>query len=254
MLGSLISSYPMHFLVYLFRFQDIVIIGSGSIMSVWKDPGFFAVILQQTVLDLWNHEGQVCKFLCLLCLNFSCVWIIKFSSLQSNSIFLGWIEEGRGHLYFYKNLQFFTCTTASILKMLCHVLFALHLCHLPKTISQNDVSLSHCSGPKAQDWGETEDQSLSNSRGKFVPRKKVLELRSRLIKFMEDHIYPMENEFSKLANSTLRWTVHPEEEKLKELAKKEGLWNLWVPVCILVLPQSLVMFSKFLIFMFLYIM
>lgn len=85
------------------------------------------------------------------------------------------------------------------------------------------------SGPKAQDWGETEDQSLSNSRGKFVPRKKVLELRSRLIKFMEDHIYPMENEFSKLANSTLRWTVHPEEEKLKELAKKEGLWNLWVP-------------------------
>ena len=42
----------------------------------------------------------------------------------------------------------------------------------------------------------------------------------------------MENEFNKRAQSDLRWTVHPEEEKLKELAKKEGLWNLWLPVWI----------------------
>jgi acyl-CoA dehydrogenase len=62
----------------------------------------------------------------------------------------------------------------------------------------------------------------------------VLELRNRLIKFMEDRIYPMENEFYKLAQSTSRWTVHQEEEKLKELATKEGLWNLWIPVCILI--------------------
>jgi hypothetical protein len=62
----------------------------------------------------------------------------------------------------------------------------------------------------------------------------VLELRNRLIKFMEDHIYPMENEFYKLAQSSSRWTPHPEEEKLKELAKKEGLWNLWIPVWILI--------------------
>lgn len=52
---------------------------------------------------------------------------------------------------------------------------------------------------------------------------------------MEDHIYPMENEFYKLAQSSSRWTIHPEEEKLKEMAKKEGLWNLWIPVCILTL-------------------
>lgn len=63
-----------------------------------------------------------------------------------------------------------------------------------------------------------------------MPSEKVQKLRQKLIKFMEDHIYPRENEFSKLAQSNMRWTIHPDEEKLKELAKKEGLWNLWIPV------------------------
>ncbi|XVF28283.1 hypothetical protein REPUB_Repub15cG0016500 [Reevesia pubescens] len=76
---------------------------------------------------------------------------------------------------------------------------------------------------------ENEVQGLPEGSGRFVPTKKVQELRNRLIKFMEDHIYPMEKEFSKLAESDLRWTVHPEEEKLKELAQKDGLWNLWIP-------------------------
>lgn len=62
-----------------------------------------------------------------------------------------------------------------------------------------------------------------------MPSEKVQKLRQKLIKFMEDHIYPRENEFSKLAQSNMRWTIHPDEEKLKELAKKEGLWNLWIP-------------------------
>ena len=30
---------------------------------------------------------------------------------------------------------------------------------------------------------------------------------------MEEHIYPMENEFYKLAQSDSRWTVHPVEAK-----------------------------------------
>lgn len=72
--------------------------------------------------------------------------------------------------------------------------------------------------------------TLHSSGGRFVPSQKVQDLRDRLIKFIEDHIYPMEHEFAKLAQSSMRWTVHPEEEKLKELAKKEGLWNLWIPV------------------------
>lgn len=37
----------------------------------------------------------------------------------------------------------------------------------------------------------------------------------------------MEREFSKLAQSDWRWTVHPEEE---EEAKREGIWNLIIHV------------------------
>lgn len=75
-------------------------------------------------------------------------------------------------------------------------------------------------------------ESLVDGSGRFVPNRKVLELRQKLIKFMETHIYPMENEFYKLAQSDSRWTIHPEEERLKEVAKREGLWNLFIPVCI----------------------
>ncbi|CAN6551328.1 unnamed protein product [Malus baccata var. baccata] len=76
---------------------------------------------------------------------------------------------------------------------------------------------------------ESDDQGFSKGGGRFVPSKRVMELRNRLTKFMEDHIYPMEQEFYKLAESNSRWTVHPGEERLKELAKKEGLWNLFIP-------------------------
>lgn len=91
------------------------------------------------------------------------------------------------------------------------------------------------SDPIARDYmkqfgDESEVHGFSEGNGKFVPSKKVLALRSKLIKFMEDHIYPMENEFNRLAQSSSRWTVHPEEERLKDLAKKEGLWNLFLPV------------------------
>jgi acyl-CoA dehydrogenase len=77
-------------------------------------------------------------------------------------------------------------------------------------------------------------QVLPNE-GRFAPNQKVVVLRNKIIKFIEEHIYPMEEEFNKLARSEARWTIHPAEEKLKELAKKEGLWNLWIPVCILIL-------------------
>ncbi|KAF8680641.1 hypothetical protein HU200_045670 [Digitaria exilis] len=70
----------------------------------------------------------------------------------------------------------------------------------------------------------------AKDQGKFVPSEKVMKLQKQLMKFIEDHIYPMESEFYKHAQSTSRWTIHPEEENLKALAKKEGLWNLFIPL------------------------
>ena len=29
--------------------------------------------------------------------------------------------------------------------------------------------------------------------------------------------------------SDARWTIHPLQEALKEEARRQGLWNLWVP-------------------------
>lgn len=75
--------------------------------------------------------------------------------------------------------------------------------------------------------------NVLSMEGRFIPSEKVRNLRDRLIKFMDSHIYPIENELYKLAQSSDRWTVHPYEEKLKELAKREGLWNLFIPVCML---------------------
>lgn len=96
-------------------------------------------------------------------------------------------------------------------------------------LPQHPPSDRFARGHSEQFKNESDDQKTLIG-GRFVPTKKVVELRDRLIKFMEDHIYPMENEFYKLANSSMRWTVHPEEEKLKEIAKKQGLWNLWLPL------------------------
>ncbi|KAI3459252.1 hypothetical protein Pfo_015915 [Paulownia fortunei] len=95
---------------------------------------------------------------------------------------------------------------------------------LPLHPPQESIAREH-----VQQLGKESRDSLHSSGGKFVPNQKVQELRNRLIKFMEDHIYPMENEFYKLAQSSMRWSIHPDEERLKELAKKEGLWNLWIP-------------------------
>ncbi|URE22429.1 Acyl-CoA dehydrogenase, C-terminal domain [Musa troglodytarum] len=80
--------------------------------------------------------------------------------------------------------------------------------------------------------GRLEDNySLSmKEQGCSVPSQKVLELRKKLLKFMQDHVYPNESEFYRLSQSSQRWTVHPDEEKLKELAKQESLWNLWIPL------------------------
>ena len=58
---------------------------------------------------------------------------------------------------------------------------------------------------------------------------KVVELRNRLISFMGEYIYPNEKVFyDSLNQGDSRWQIPPIMEELKALAKKEGLWNLFL--------------------------
>ncbi len=61
----------------------------------------------------------------------------------------------------------------------------------------------------------------------YSPR--VQEMRKRLIAFMDEHIYPGEPACYAHSRSDKRWEPVPIIEKLKPLARKAGLWNLFLP-------------------------
>ena len=62
----------------------------------------------------------------------------------------------------------------------------------------------------------------------FEYSKKSLELQERVQRFMEEHIYPVEMEYYRHGSEKL-WTNWEPMEKLKEIARAEGLWNLFLP-------------------------
>uniref|UniRef100_A0A8C5WN56 Acyl-CoA dehydrogenase family member 10 n=1 Tax=Laticauda laticaudata TaxID=8630 RepID=A0A8C5WN56_LATLA len=59
---------------------------------------------------------------------------------------------------------------------------------------------------------------------------RVLELHHKLKRFMDSHIYPSEQLLRDHQSSPSRWTPHSLVEELKEKAKSEGLWNLFLPL------------------------
>ena len=65
----------------------------------------------------------------------------------------------------------------------------------------------------------------------YAPRTKALQ--AQLLQFFDDHIYPNEQAYhDELEANTAagkRWTPLQTIEKLKPLAQKQGLWNLWLP-------------------------
>ncbi|KIL53046.1 acyl-CoA dehydrogenase [Jeotgalibacillus campisalis] len=65
----------------------------------------------------------------------------------------------------------------------------------------------------------------------FSYSPKVIELESKLNAFMEDHVYPNETLYEQqLKEGESRFShVPPVMEKLKQRAKAEGLWNLFLP-------------------------
>lgn len=65
----------------------------------------------------------------------------------------------------------------------------------------------------------------------FSYSQKTIDLQKRLIRFMEEHVYPNEKVFEQQLNEqNNRWSqVPPVMEELKQKAKEEGLWNLFLP-------------------------
>ena len=57
---------------------------------------------------------------------------------------------------------------------------------------------------------------------------KVRGLQERLIGFMDEHIYPLEAEYPAHVEKAGGWTTPPIMDKLKETARGEGLWNLFL--------------------------
>ena len=58
---------------------------------------------------------------------------------------------------------------------------------------------------------------------------KVKDLKTRLNAFMEEHIYPNEGIFIKQVSEGDRWQPVPIVEELKNKAREQGLWNLFLP-------------------------
>src|SRR5438874_1040684 len=58
---------------------------------------------------------------------------------------------------------------------------------------------------------------------------KVQELRTRLSAFFDERIYPNEVRYHEQIREGERWAPVPIVEALKERAKADGLWNLFLP-------------------------
>ena len=58
---------------------------------------------------------------------------------------------------------------------------------------------------------------------------KTIELRERLLTFMDAYVYPNERVFEEQVAAGESWTTPPVMDELKAKARAEGLWNLFLP-------------------------
>lgn len=71
---------------------------------------------------------------------------------------------------------------------------------------------------------------LSPQTGIFTMGPKAQALHARLTAFMDAHVYPNEAAlYAQVAAGETRWKPLPLMEELKDRARREGLWNLFLP-------------------------
>lgn len=61
------------------------------------------------------------------------------------------------------------------------------------------------------------------------PSARVQPLLDAIARFIDQRVVPMEGAIDARAHSDQRWTPHPCLEGLKAEARRQGLWNLWIP-------------------------
>ena len=62
----------------------------------------------------------------------------------------------------------------------------------------------------------------------FEHTDRSLDLQKKVDDFMQKHIFPIEKEVYEFQRANL-WQHHPKAQELKDLAKAQGLWNLFLP-------------------------
>ena len=108
--------------------------------------------------------------------------------------------------------------------------------------SQSSSSASSVSNLSQQKQRHSSSHSSSSSsprdasgdlEGMFHFSQKYYDLKAKLLKFMEEDVYPREKEFDEFEHSLgsdhTQWKPIPFMEELKSKAKSLGLWNLWIP-------------------------
>ncbi|MEY2884354.1 MAG: hypothetical protein RL490_2078, partial [Pseudomonadota bacterium] len=64
----------------------------------------------------------------------------------------------------------------------------------------------------------------------FEYSAKTKEYIERVRAFMDEHIYPNEERYHHEVSTGERWKVLPVIEELKPIARKAGLWNLFLNI------------------------
>lgn len=59
---------------------------------------------------------------------------------------------------------------------------------------------------------------------------RVQQMHKQLTEFIDQNVFPNEAEFNRHQSSEDCWTPHPMVEQIKEKARSEGLWNLFIPL------------------------